>query len=348
MGMIRVGICGFGYWGPTLLRAFSINPAFQVTAIADTGADQQAKARELKPGASIYADGMEMTRSPDVDAVAIATPVSTHCSLTLDALKRGKHVLVEKPMCASAEEGREMVAVAERMRGVLMVDHTYLFNSAVRKLKELKINGALGKITYYDSLRVNLGLFQSDVNVLWDLAPHDYSIMDYILEEQPVDVEASGYCHVNSHLPDIAYITLHYPSHIIAHLNLSWISPVKARRVALGGTAQMVIWDDLNPDEKLKVYNSGIEFHSQDERRVLIPGYRIGDISSPRLPEREPLAAAVDHFRQVIVGTEQVIADGHFGLRVIELLERTQRALDASLGRVNRLRAPEMALQAAQ
>ena len=173
--MIRIGICGFGYWGPNLLRAFSVNPGFQVTAIADRSSDLQNKARGLKPEAAIFADGIELIDSGHVDAVAIATPVSTHCALALHALKRGKHVLVEKPMCASVEEARELVEVAEQTGRTLMVDHTYVFNAAVRKLKELKLSGVLGKITYYDLLRVNLGLFQSDVNVLWDLAPHDFS-----------------------------------------------------------------------------------------------------------------------------------------------------------------------------
>src|SRR5262249_14271464 len=325
-----------------------MNPGFQVTAIADSNLEQQRKARELRPGTAVFCDGHELIDWPDVDAVAIATPLSTHYSLALSALKRGKHVLVEKPMCASVEEARELVAVAERTGRTLMVDHTYLFSGAVRKLKELRLSGALGTITYYDSLRVNLGLFQSDVNVLWDLAPHDYSIMEYILEEQPIHVEATGYCHVNSHLPDIAYITSHYRSRIIAHLNLSWISPVKARRVALGGTRQMAGWDDLNPDERLKVYNSGIEFHSQDERRILVPGYRIGDIHSPRLPSREPLAEVVEHFRRVVAGQEASIADGRFGLRVVDLLERTQGALDLSLGRIAGLRTPEATARAAQ
>lgn len=344
--MIRVGICGFGYWGPTLLRAFSNNPAFQVTVIADADPEQQAKARALKPGAAIYGDGMEMIASSELDAVAIATPVSTHHALALHALKHGKHVLVEKPMCASVEEARDLVAMADRAGRTLMVDHTYLFSPAVGKLKELQRSGVLGKITYYNSLRVNLGLFQSDVNVLWDLAPHDFSIMDYLLEEQPVEIEATGYCHVNPRLPDIAYLTLHYRSHVIAHLNLSWISPVKARRVALGGTGQMVIWDDLNPDEKLKIYNSGIEVRPDDERSVLIPGYRIGDITSPRVPTSEPLAGAVAHFHRVITGQETPIADGRLGLRVVDLLERSQRALDATLGRVAGLRSPEVVMRA--
>jgi predicted dehydrogenase len=301
----------------------------------------QEKARELSPASTIYSEALELIDSSAVDAVAIATPVSTHHALALHALKRGKHVLVEKPMCASVEEGRELVAAADKAKRTLMVDHTYLFHGAVQKLKELKDSGVLGAITYYDSLRVNLGLFQSDVNVLWDLAAHDYSIMEYILEETPIHIEATGYCHVNSRLPDIAYVTVHYNSRIIAHLNLSWISPVKARRIALGGTNQMVVWDDLNPDERLKIYNSGIEVHSPDERRILVPGYRIGDIHSPRLPSREPLAYAVDHFGRVIAGQEEPIASGNFGLRVVELLERTQRALDASLGRISSLRESE-------
>ena len=318
-----------------------MNPGFEVTAIAECNPALQSKARALRPIGTVYSDGKELIKSSDVDAVAIATPVSSHFLLALQALKRGKHVLVEKPMCASPEEGRELVAVADRTRRAFMVDHTYLFHGAVRKLKQLKNNGFLGTITYYDSLRVNLGLFQSDVNVLWDLAPHDFSIMDYILEEQPVHVEATGYCHVNSHVPDIAYVTLHYRTRIIAHLNLSWISPVKARRIALGGSSKMVIWDDLNPDEKLKIYNSGIELHSQDQRGILVPGYRVGDIHSPRLPSQEPLADAVEHFRRVIVGQEAPLADARLGLRVVDLLERTQEALDVNLIRIEKLRTPE-------
>jgi predicted dehydrogenase len=321
-----------------LFRAFTGRPGFRLTAIADANAQMRDKAREISPNALVFDDARELIDCSEVDAVAIATPVSTHFPIAQHALRAGKHVLLEKPMCATSEEGRELVALADQVNRVLMVDHTYLFHDAVRKLKQLKHSGVLGTITYYDSLRVNLGLFQSDVNVLWDLAPHDFSIMDYVLEEQPVHIEATGYCHVNSTLPDIAYITLHYSSRIIAHLNLSWISPVKARRIAVGGTKQMVIWDDLSADERLKIYNSGIEFHSDDERRVLVPGYRIGDILTPRLPSGEPLAGAVEHFGKVIRKEEAPIADGRLGLRVVELLEKTQCALDESLSRIDGLR----------
>jgi predicted dehydrogenase len=341
--MIRVGVCGFGYWGPKLVKAFSSNPVFRVVAVADGKPAAQDRARELSPSVTVYSEAEELIDSSEIDAVAIATPVISHYPLALRALQRTKHVLVEKPMCTRADEGRELVAVADRMERILMVDHTYIFHSAVHKLKELKCSGALGDITYYDSLRVNLGLFQPDMNVLWDLAPHDFSIMSHILEEQPVYVEATGYCHVNPHLPDIVYITLHYASRIIAHLNLSWMSPVKARRIAVGGTKQMVVWNDLDPDEKLKIYDSGIELHSEDERNVFIPGYRIGDIYSPRLGRGEPLSNVVEHFHRAIKGQEKPLVDGRAGLQVVELLERTQRALESSLGKIARLHAPRVA-----
>jgi predicted dehydrogenase len=188
-------------------------------------------------------------------------------------------------------------------------------------------------------MRVNLGLFQPDVNVLWDLGPHDLSIVDYLLGEAPIHVEASGYCHVNSHLPDIAYLTLHYPSRIVVHLNLSWMSPVKVRRLAIGGSAKMLVWDDLNSEEKIKIYNSGIEFQPQEERNVVVPEYRIGDIFSPRVPLREALAEVVDHFAKVIAGESKSIMDGRCGLRVISVLEEAQKALDTSLAQVSRTKA---------
>jgi predicted dehydrogenase len=335
--MIKVGICGFGYWGPTLARIFATSPGFKVTAVADSKAEAQAAAQKQRAGALIYQNAEDLIDAAGVDLVVVATSVSTHYALALRALKNGKHVLIEKPMCTTVEQGRELVTVAARMKRILMVDHTYVFHPAVRKLRELKTSGSLGKITYFDSLRVNLGLFRPDMNVLWDLAPHDFSIMGYIFDEEPVYVEATGYCHVNSTLPDIAYVTLHYASRIIAHLNLSWMSPVKARRIAIGGTKQMVIWNDLDPDEKVKIYDSGIEVHSEEERKVFVPGYRIGDIYSPRLPGGEALSAMAEHLRRGIHGEEKIITDGVAGLQVVDLLEQSQRALDSSLEKNARL-----------
>ena len=248
-----------------------------------------------------------MIDDPEVEAVAIATPTATHFSLARRALVRDKHVLVEKPMCASVAEARELVALAEDNGVTLMVEHTYLFHGAVGKLRQLHQNGSLGAVSYYDSLRVNLGLFQPDLNVLWDLGPHDFSIMDHLFDEDPLHVEATGYCHVNPHLPDIAYVTVHFAFNTIAHFNLSWMSPVKVLRIAIGGSKRMTVWDDLNREEKLKIYDSGISFQQEEQRSHIMPSYRIGDIYAPRVSDCEPLAEVVAHFGKVITGRERSI-----------------------------------------
>ena len=333
--MIKVGLCGFGYWGPNLLRNLATNPGFCPVAVAERREAYRANAATLAPNLRLYEDATDLIDDREVEAVAIATPVSSHFELARRALTRFKHVLVEKPMCASVAEGEELVALAKRTRRTLMVDHTYLFHGAVQKLHALKTSGALGVVSYFDSVRINLGLFQPDMNVLWDLAPHDFSIMNYLFDEEPIHLEATGYCHLNPHLPDIAYITMHFPSRMIAHFHLSWMSPVKVRRIAVGGTNQMAVWDDLNQDEKLKIYDSGIEIQPEDERRTLVPSYRIGDVLSPRIHGHEPLAAVLEHFRRVIAGEEASLLSGRHGLRIVQLLERTQTALDASLAKLS-------------
>jgi predicted dehydrogenase len=329
--VIRVGVAGYGYWGPNLVRNFIASRQFEVVAVADPcAAAREALARSY-PGVLALADAVELMAREDIDAVAIATPVATHYDLAGKALRKGKHVLVEKPLCMRAEEGNDLIALAKRQGRVLLVDHVFVFHNAVRKLKEL-MSQSIGKVSYYDSLRVNLGLFQPDVNVLWDLAPHDFAIMNYLFDQDPEYVEATGYCHVNSNLPDIAYVTAHYRSHMIAHLNLSWMSPVKVRRIAVGGSNQMVVWDDLNLEERIKIYNSGIEFRPESERLAIVPSYRIGDVSSPRIVNREALAGVVEEFARVIVEKKaDSIIDGAQGVRVVRLLEMAQTALDRSL-----------------
>jgi len=332
--MISAGLIGYGYWGPNLLRNLQASGRFEVKAIAEPESGRLELARRAAPGASGCADAGELIERSDIAAVLIATPVATHHALARQAIERGKHVLIEKPMCRSARQCEELIAFAAERRVTLMVDHTFLFTGAVQKLRELSSTGALGKISYYDSLRVNLGLFQPDVNVLWDLAPHDFSILDYVIGVEPLFVEASGYCHVNPHMPDIAYVTLHCAGGLIAHFNLSWMSPAKVRRIAIGGDRRMVVWDDLDREERIRIYDSGIRVHPRDERFTIIPEYRIGDIHSPRIASGEALAGVVRHFADVIEKGERPIMGGEEGLRVVRMLEAAQAALDSSLARV--------------
>ena len=332
--MIRVGLIGYGYWGPNLLRNFAMSPQFLTTAVAERKAEARERLARAYPAVQLFEDASEVLARSDVDAVVVATPLETHFALAREALARGKHVLVEKPISTSAAEAEELIALAERVDRVLMVDHTFLFTGAVRTIREINASGALGKICYFDSMRVNLGLFQPDMNCLWDLAPHDLSVIDHILQDDIIAVEASGYCHVNPNMPDMVYLTLHYANDVIAHFNLSWMSPVKVRRFAIGGTRQMLIWDDLDQDQKIRIYNTGIEFHPDSERATIIPEYRIGDIYSPRVPQREALAGVVEHFGNVIGRKEPSIMDGERALKVVRILEQAQQRLEASLAAV--------------
>ncbi|HEX8058857.1 MAG TPA: Gfo/Idh/MocA family oxidoreductase [Novosphingobium sp.] len=333
--MIRIGLCGLGYWGKNLFRTLSNNPNIELAAVADAKAEVRDKLAASHPRLKLYADALELIADPEIDAVVLATPVAFHYAQAKAALDAGKHVMVEKPMCTTSAEADDLIARAERSGLTLMADHTFLFHPAVLKLGELVHSGALGQISYFDSQRVNLGLFQPDVNVLWDLAPHDISIIDYLFGGEPVHVEASGYCHVNPGFPDIAYLTFHYPNSMVAHLNLSWMSPVKVRRIAVGGSDKMVVWDDMNREEPVKIYDSGITTHPRQDREIILPSYRIGSVSSPRLAGNEPLVDVVEHFRQVILGQAEPRSDGHFGRRVLRTLERAQAALDVSLRQVD-------------
>ncbi|WP_112817980.1 Gfo/Idh/MocA family protein [Ensifer sp.] len=347
--MIKVALFGMGYWGRNLFRVISNNPGLQLAAVVDPAPGLQEKLAASHPSVKVYPDAAPVMADSDIDAVVIATPVASHYDLARAALDAGKHVMVEKPMCSSSDEAADLVSRAAARGLTLMVDHTFLFHPAVMKLAELVHTEALGRISYFDSQRVNLGLFQPDVNVLWDLAPHDLSIIDYLFKHEPVEIEASGYCHVNPTSPDIAYLTFHYPGSMVAHLNLSWMSPVKVRRIAVGGSAQMAVWDDLNREEPLKVYDSGITFQSEQERHMILPSYRIGSVHSPRLAGSEPLVDVLEHFRRVMLGQERCKTDGHLGLRVVRTLEQAQAKLDFSLLRVrNGLAAQQASVIAAE
>ena len=329
--MIRIGVIGYGYWGPNLVRNFVSTPGAQVVAVADPRQEARAAVARLYPGIVLCSDADELLDIDDLDAVVIATPVSTHHRLAAKALERGKHVLIEKPLAASHAEGVDLVQRAERAGRVLMVDHTFLFTGAVQAMRGIADRGELGKICYIDSTRVNLGLFQPDVNCLWDLAPHDLSIIDALIGDDVVAVDATGYGHVDPMRPDMVFLTVHYANNIVAHFNMSWMSPVKVRRFVLGGTEKMLLWDDLDQDQKIKIYDRGITFHPEAERARIMPQYRSGDIYSPRVDRVEALASVAAHFIDVIRGNTNSIMDGQAGLRVLRVLEQAQKKLDISL-----------------
>jgi predicted dehydrogenase len=320
--MIRVGVIGYGYWGPNLVRNFSESQKTRLVAVSDLRLDRLALAQRRCRGIHITQDHRELLGDPTIQAVAIATPVSSHFDLALQALRAGKHVLVEKPMAASSEEALRLIEEAEQRNLTLMVDHTFVYTGAVRKIWELTSGGKLGEIYYYDSTRVNLGLFQHDVDVIWDLAVHDLSIMDYVLSMPPRAVAATGMNHVAGGTENIAYITVFFEDHLIAHINVNWLSPVKMRRSLIGGSKQMIVYDDMEPSEKVKVYNKGITVNGNPEAvyKMLI-SYRSGDMWAPQVDLTEGLQTEVQHFAECIERGQRPITDGYAGLRVVRILE---------------------------
>lgn len=326
--MIRVGVIGYGYWGPNLVRNFFECPAMQVVSIADLNPDRLEAIKRRYPGVSTTTDHKEILLRSDIDAVAISTPVSSHFPLALEALQAGKHVLVEKPMAATSEHAMRLIDEAARRNLVLMVDHTFVYTGAVRKIRELIDRGSLGEIYYYDSTRVNLGLFQHDIDVIWDLAVHDLSIMDYILPESPVAVSATGIGHVKGAVENIAYVTAFYESSLIAHLNVNWLSPVKVRRALIGGSRQMIVYDDMESSEKVKLYDKGITVKNSPESLYkLLVGYRSGDMYCPQLDVTEALRVEATHFAECIENGETPITDGIAGLRVVSVLEAATQSM---------------------
>lgn len=320
--MINVAVIGYGYWGPNLLRNFADCPRASVVAVSDFREHRLEAAARRYPAVLTDADPKKVINHPGVDAVAIATPVESHYELALEAMRAGKHVLVEKPMTQSAEQARTLVAEAEKCGTVLMVDHTFVYTGAVRKIRELVDAGELGDIYYYDSSRINLGLFQHDVDVVWDLAVHDFAILDYVFDERPVAVAAHGISHVQGRPENLAYVTVFFASGAVAHFNVNWLAPVKLRRTLIGGSNKMVVYDDLEPDEKIKIYDKGITT-SEDAGEIyrMRIGYRVGDVWSPQLDRTEALRREVDHFIDCIENGTPVETGGDMGLRVVEMLE---------------------------
>ena len=328
MDLINIGVIGYGYWGPNLVRNFAEVPGAQVIAVSDFKPEMLAKVQVRYPTVKVTTQSQDLFEDPRIDAIAIATPVSTHFDLAMQALKAGKHVLVEKPMTVTSEQALRLIAEAERRNLVLMVDHTFVYTGAVRKMREMVANNALGDIYYYDSVRVNLGLFQHDVNVVWDLAVHDLSIMDYVLPSKPYAVSATGMSHVAGEPENIAYLTLFFDANLIAHIHVNWLAPVKVRRTLIGGNRKMIVYDDLEPSEKVKVYDKGITLNGNSERvyQMLI-GYRTGDMWAPRLEMTEALQMEASHFIRCFQKGDRPVTDGQAGLRVVRILEAATQSM---------------------
>jgi predicted dehydrogenase len=294
--------------------------------ICDSSPSAQARARKAYPGVKVVSDANDVLSSPDIDAVAVITPVWTHYELTKKALENGKHVFIEKPFTSNSAQAQELIELAEQKKLKIMVDHTFLFTGAVRKIRELTESGALGDLYYYDSLRVNLGLFQHDVSVIWDLAPHDLAIMDYVIKGDPEAVVATGERHLNG-VEDVAYMTVYFPRNIIAHINVNWLSPVKIRTTLIGGQKKMLVWNDLVADEKIRVYDKGVQITSGEGIRNLLVSYRTGDMWAPQLEQLEALHVELDYFAKCIMKDETPFNDGHAGLRVVRMLEAGEASI---------------------
>jgi predicted dehydrogenase len=328
--MIRVGVIGYGYWGPNLVRNFMEAPGAEVAAVCDERSDRLALVGKRYPSTMTLNRCDELIRDKNVDAVVIATPVSSHFELAMAALRAGKHVLVEKPLAADSAQARSLIEEAERRRRVLMVDHTFVYTDAVRKIRDLIASNALGEIYYYDAVRVNLGLFQHDVNVIWDLAIHDLSIMDYVLPAKPVAVSATGISHIPGQPENVAYITLFFSNAQIAHVHVNWLTPVKVRHTLIGGSDKMILYDDLEPSEKIKVYDRGVTVSSGREAVYkMLVSYRSGDMWAPRLDNTEALQTETQHFIDCVENNRKPETDGAAGLRMVHMIEAAEQSLKA-------------------
>jgi predicted dehydrogenase len=328
--MLKVGVIGYGYWGPNLVRNFMSSPGSEVTAVSDLIEDRLSPLRKIYPNLRTTSDSTQLIDDPSIEAIVIATPVSSHFDLALAALRAGKHVLVEKPLASNSEQALQLIEEATARELVLMVDHTFVYTDAVRKMRELISSGSLGEIYYYDAVRVNLGLFQHDVNVIWDLAIHDLSIMDHVLLTKPIAISATGISHVPGQPENVAYITLFFPNTQIAHIHVNWLTPVKVRHTLIGGSEKMILYDDLEPSEKIKVYDKGITVspRPEDVYKMLV-SYRSGDMWAPRLDNLEALQTEALHFIDCVENRRQPETNGQSGLRMVKMMEAAERSLRA-------------------
>lgn len=323
---MNFGVIGYGYWGPNIVRNLVGLEGSEVKAIAEISATARARAQKAYPAIRVTDSATEVITSPEIDAIAVISPVWTHYDLAKAALENGKHVFVEKPFTSTSAQAEDLINLATRKNLKIMVDHTFLFTGAVRKIARLIEEGTLGNLYYYDSTRVNLGLFQHDINVLWDLAPHDLSIMDHLIKTNPEAVVATGEGHLNGH-EDVAYMTLYFPDRVIAHINVNWLSPVKVRTTLIGGEKRMVVWNDLEADEKVKIYDKGVEMTSREGVYNLLVSYRSGDMWAPQLEQLEALRQEMAYFVDCVNSGKEPFNNGVAGLRVVKMLEAASQSL---------------------
>ena len=335
MTPIGIAVVGAGYWGPNLVRNLQASPEFRLRWLCDL--DEERAKRVLGPYSTVRTTSSldEVLSDPEVQAVAVATPARTHLGVAKQALEAGRHVLVEKPLASTYEEGLELVRLAERLDLRLMCDHTYCYTPSVQKIRELVSTGFLGDVQYVDSVRINLGLVQPDIDVLWDLAPHDLSILDFVLPDgcTPVAVAAQGADPIGAGRACIGYLTLHLPHGAIAHAHVNWLSPTKIRTTIVGGSKRTLVWDDLNPSQRIAVYDRGVDLdemsaEAPDERRDVMVSYRSGDMVAPALPEREALRGVTDELAAAIREGRPPLTDGRAGLRVLNVLDAASRSLE--------------------
>lgn len=325
--MIKVGIIGYGYWGPNLVRNFSAVQNCTVQYVSDFRQERLNIVSKTYPAIKTTTNPDDIILSKDVDAVVIATPVFTHFTLAKKALENGKHVLLEKPMTSTVKEAEELINLAKQKGLLLMVDHTFLYTGAVRKMKTLIDDGTIGKIQYFDSSRINLGLFQPDVNVLWDLAPHDISILLYLIANKPKSVNATGVSHTGNGIENVAYLTVNYNEDLIAHFNCSWTSPVKLRTMLIGGDKKMLMFNDLEPTEKIRIYDTGYNHKTDEEKQRVLVDYRTGDVFIPKVEMKEALFAMADDFVNCIMQKKEPVSHSGIGIEVIRILEASQQSI---------------------
>jgi predicted dehydrogenase len=323
---MKIAIVGLGYWGPNLVRNFLSTEGVDGVICCDVQKKRLAKIQQRFHGVEVSSSYDEILNRTDVDAIVLATPVSTHYPLGMKALQAGKHLLVEKPLTLKTSDAESLIEYAEKSRLKLMVDHTFVYTAAVRKMKDFLSRGEIGDILYFDSVRVNLGLFQHDTNVIWDLAPHDVSIMDFLVDRRPLSVLAVGVNHFN-HQEDMAYITVNFPDNIIAHFHVNWISPVKVRKILIGGSKLMVVYDDMEPSEKIKMYNKGVETNGKDSVYRTLVQYRTGDMFAPHVDQTEALSLMAAEFVNSIRTGRRPLTDGQAGLNIVRILEAANQSL---------------------